>query len=139
MQSVKHLAALGLGKLLSRDDSDFLLLVELLVKLLVLLTNVLNEDETLVLGQHGQEVMSDIVEGSGLPKGLVKKSDFLNADTSVLGELTEDLGVSVELGQVHHILIDLEEGVVLGGSCEEHVGVATLDSVLVAGSLVVRS
>jgi len=45
--------------------------------------------------------------------------------------------VSVQIRQVHHILIHSEEGVGLRGSREEHVGVATLNRVFEAGRLVV--
>lgn len=101
-----------------RDDSDLLFLVELLVKLLIFTGDILNEYKSLVLSQNGQEVKGDGVEFSNFVENLVQLSDFLDADTTVLGELAEHSGVDVKLRKVHHVLVDVEQGITLGGSSE---------------------
>ena len=89
LKSLEDLTLLGLRQLLGRDNSNFLLLVELLVKLLVLASNILNVDKALVLSQNSKEVHSGIVERSNLLKGIVKLTNFLESNTAVLGKLTE--------------------------------------------------
>ena len=133
----EDLVSLGAGKLSSRDNCDFLLLVELSVQLLELLSNLLNEHKSLVLSKNSQEVDSGIGEGSSLEESLVEQFDFLLANTSVLGELTELLGVNIQLAEVGHVLVDVVESASLGGSGEENGSVSALDGVFLAGGSVV--
>ena len=72
---------LGRGQLLRRNNRDFLFLVELLVEFLVLASNVLNKDQALVLSQHGQEVVRNIMELGGLRQGFVQQGDLFDTDT----------------------------------------------------------
>lgn len=53
LQRSEHLRLLLVSQSLSREESDLLLLVELLVKLLVLGSNLLDEDQSLVLSKDG--------------------------------------------------------------------------------------
>lgn len=53
LQRSEHLCLLLVSQSLSREESDLLLLVELLVKLLVLGSNLLDEDQSLVLSKDG--------------------------------------------------------------------------------------
>lgn len=126
-----------LAQLIGRNDGDLLLLVELLVQLLVFAGDVLDVDQTLVLSQHGQEVHGAGVEWGDGFEGLVKFTDFFQADTAVFGELSEHLGVGVEFGKVHHVLVHVEESGLLGGSGEQNVGVATFDGVFIGRCFVV--
>ena len=50
MQGFQNVILLASGETLSGDDCDLFLLVKLLVQLLVLVSNRLNKDQTLVLG-----------------------------------------------------------------------------------------
>lgn len=71
LEGSKHLRFLAGVELICGDDGDFLLPIELLVQSLVQIRDLLDIDQTLVLGQHGQEVESDGVEVSRLFQGLV--------------------------------------------------------------------
>jgi hypothetical protein len=135
----EHFSLLNIVQSLSRDNSDLLLLVELLVELLVFTSDFLNEDETLVLSQHGQEVDWDVIERSSLKQSLVKLANLHGTNTAVLGELAEDFWVGIQFRQVHHVLVDFVKGLLLRCSGEEHVSVATFNSVLVAGGFIVGS
>lgn len=113
-----------------RNDRDLLFLVELLVQFSVLGANLLDVNETLVFSKDSQEVDCGIAERSSLSEGLVEQSHFFGTDTAILSEEAERLAMTIELLQVHHILVYVEEGVVLGGSGEENACIATLDRVL---------
>lgn len=78
---MQHLCLLGRGQLLRRNNRDFLFLVELLVEFLVLASNVLNKDQALVLSQHRQEVVRNIMELGGLRQGFVQQGDLFDTDT----------------------------------------------------------
>ena len=132
-----HLLLLDFGELRSRDNGDLLLLVEFTVQLNVPLRDLANEYETFVLGQHGQEVHRDGVELSSLLEDAVEVLDFLFADTTVLGEEFEVFGVLVELTEVNHVFVDVEESGVVGSGGEKNTGIATFNSVLLAWRLVV--
>jgi hypothetical protein len=81
-------------QLLSRDYSDLLLFVELLVELLVLLSNFLDEHETLVFGKDFNKLDCHCVEfGSSVLQSLIEGLNFLHSHACVLGELLERLGV----------------------------------------------
>jgi len=108
-----------------------------LVEFLVLLGDFLQVDQTLVLGEDGQEVESNVAELGSLAEGFVQLLDFFAADTTVLGEESELFAVRVEFCQVHHILVDGEESLLLGGSREENGSVTAFDGVLHAGWLVI--
>jgi len=71
-----------------------------------------------------------IAKRSSLFEGLVEQSDFFSTNTAILSEVTERLAMTVELLQIHHILVYVEEGVLLGGSREKNASIATLDRVL---------
>jgi len=114
----------------SRDDGDLLLLVELLIKLSVFLSDGLDEGESLVLSQNLQELNSKWVEIGDTLQSIVEFGDFLDTDTSVLGEKLETLGVIIEALDIGHIFVDGEEGFLLGGGGEENGGISSLDGVL---------
>ena len=121
----------------SRDDGDLLLLVELLIKLGVFLTNGLDEGESLVFGQNLEELNGKWVEIGDALQSLVELGDFLHTDSCVLGEKLETLRVVVEALDVGHILVDGVEGFLLGGGGEENGGISSLDGVLLGWGLVV--
>jgi len=118
LKSRKHLRLLVIVQWLSRNDSDFLLLVKLLVEFLVFNSDVFQRVKTLILRQHSQEVDSALVERSNRQKSLIHFSDFAQANTTILCEETERLAVSVELGQVHQVFVDVEESAFLGSGCK---------------------
>jgi len=89
LESSEHLRLLVIVQWLCRNDSDFLLLVKLLVEFLVFNSDVFQRVETLILSQHSQEVDSALVERSNRCESLVHFSDFAEAYTTVLGEETE--------------------------------------------------
>ena len=124
-------------QLLRRDDGDLLFLVELLVELRVLLSDLRNEVETLVLSKNRHELEGSVAEGSRLAESLVQLGDFSTTDSTVLGEETELLTVPVQLADVLEILVHAKEVTILRGSGEEDAGVTSLDSVLLRGWLVV--
>ena len=126
-----------MAQLLSGDDRDFLLLVELLVELLVLASDFFNVDETLVLSKHLQEVHGALMERCDGGEHLIQLADLLQSNTTILREVTEHLRVSVKIGQVHHILVHIIQRLFLGGSREKHVSVSALNGVFIAGCLVV--
>lgn len=139
LERAEDLLLLLSGEAVGREDGDLLLLVELLIELGVLVGNLLDEHETLVLSKDLNEADGDLVEITGLLQALVELLDLLEANTSVLGEELEGLGVAVELGQELHVLVHFIEGACLRSGGEEHGGVAARDGVLLGGGLVVGS
>jgi hypothetical protein len=139
LKSSQHLSLLARVQGLSRDDSDLLFTVQLLVKLLVSIGNGADVVESLVLGEDLNELVSDRVEVTDGPESIVELSDFLEADTSVHGEVAEGLGVLVQALQVSDILIDGEESAISGSRGEKDGSVATLDGVLHSRGLVIGS
>jgi len=137
LEGEENLVSLSVVQLIGRDNSDLLFLVELRVQFLVLLSNLLNENKSLVLSEHCQEVHSEVGEGGGLQKSVVQKFDFLSADTLVLGEHTEVLAVGVQLAKVNHILKHVVKGSLLGGGNEKNAGVSAFDGVFLAGGFVI--
>jgi len=79
------------GEVASRDDCDLLLLVEGSVQFAVLLCDVDDLSQTLVLGQDYHETQSGLAESSSLLESFVELSDLFRTNTTVFGELTEDL------------------------------------------------
>lgn len=120
LEAAEDLVLLILVELVGRDDSDLLLLVELLVELAVLLSNLLDEHKALVLSEHLDEAEGHLVEVASLLKASVEQLDFLDTDTSVEGEHLEGLRVGVELTEELHVFVDVVEGTFLRGGGEEH-------------------
>jgi len=69
------------------------------------------------------------VERGSFKEGLIEKPDFLLANTSVFGEQSEGLTVSVQLRKVHHVLVDIVESALLGGCGEKDTSVSAFDCV----------
>ena len=126
-------------ELRGRDDGDLLLLVELLVELGVLVRDAVEAVETLVLVQHLDESLSGSADTSNFLKDLVELSNLLRSDALVLSEESEHLAVLVDLLEVAHILEDVVEVAVHGGSGEEYAGVTAINGVFLGGRLVVSS
>lgn len=122
-----------------RDDGDLLLLVELLVELGVLVGDVVEAVETLVLVQHLDESLGGSADTSNFLEDLVELSNLLRSDALVLSEESEHVAVLVDLLEVVHILVDVVEVAVHGGSGEEYAGVTALNGVFLGGRLVVSS
>ncbi len=127
------------GEAVSRNDGDLLFLVELLIELGVLLSDLLDEHEALVLGEDLDEADGHVVEVTGLAQACVEGADLLAADTCVLGEHLEALAVGVDLAKEFHVFEHTVKGAVLGGSGEKDGCIAAWDGVLLGGGLVVGS
>ena len=81
---------------------------------MVLLSDFLDEHQSLVLSQYFNEPECHRVEVSTrVSQSLVEGLDLPDADTCVLGELLEGLGVVEELTKVHHVFIHIIEGTFL--------------------------
>lgn len=139
LEGCEDLLFFGGGEAVGGDDGDLLFLVELLVELGVLFGDLLDEHEALVFGEDFDEADGDCVEVACLLETLVELTDFLDADTRVLGEELEALRVGVELAQELHVFVDVVEGGLLGSGCEEDASVAARDGVFLGGRLVVGS
>lgn len=134
LESSEHLAFLGTGESLSRDNSDLLLLVEGSVVSSVLKSNLFDEVKTLVFGEYFHESQSSGVERSSFEEGSVELLDFGRTDTLVIGEHSEVFRGGVEFSNVGHVLVDRVEGFVLRGSREQNVSVSTLNSLFGNGA-----
>jgi len=108
-----------------------------LVKLAVSIGNLTNVDESLVLGQHLEELEGDIAEWSGGLESLVKLLDLLGSDSLVLSEESEGLAVGEELLKIFDILENVVELALSGGVSEKNTGVSAFDSIFLAWWLVV--
>ena len=126
-------------ELRGRDDGDLLLLVELLVELGVLVGDAVEAVETLVLVQHLNESLGGSADTSNFLKDHVELSNLLRSDALVLSEESEHFAVLVDLLEVAHILEDVVEVAVHGGSGEEYAGVTAINGVFLGGRLVVSS
>ena len=107
LETLEDLSLFILIKLVSGDDGDFLLLVELLIEFTVLLSDLLDEHEALVLSEDLDESQGHLVEVTRLLQAGVEQLDLLQAHTGVLGEVLEALGVGVKLAKVFHVFVDL--------------------------------
>lgn len=139
LESCEHLLLLLSGEAVSRNDGDLLFLVELLVKLGVLLSDLLDEHQALVLGEDLNEADGNFVEVAGLTQTCVEGADLLATDTGILGEHLETFAVSVDLSKEFHVFEDVVKGTVLGGGGEKDGCVAAWNGVLLRGGLVVGS
>lgn len=138
LQGAGHLFLLVLREGHSGDDRDFLLLVELLVQLLVLLSDVGEAVETLVLSQDGQETDGRRAERSNFLEGSEHLGHLYGANATVLGEQTEAVAVGVDFSEEVHVLVDFVQMRVLGGSDEKNTCVAALNGVFLRRRFVVR-
>ena len=128
---------MGSSESFSGDNGDLLLLVELGVEFRELVGDLVDEHEALVLGQDGEEIHGDGGEVGGLGQDPVEGSDFFFANATVLSQQSEIFRVLVELCKVDHVFVDVEESRVSGSGGEKNTGIASFDSVLLAGRLVV--
>ena len=110
----------GRVKWLSRDDGNLLLFVKLLVKLLVSVSDISDESQSLVFGQNFKELDSQWVEIANAAESLVELMDFFVSNTSVLSEKLEGLRVLIKTSNILHIFIDGVEGLLLGSTSEEN-------------------
>jgi hypothetical protein len=102
----------------------------LLIELLVLLSDFLNEHESLVLSKDFNELDGDWVEiSSSIEESLIEKLDFFHANTSVLSELLEALRVIIKLTKEHHIFKHIVETFLLRSSGEKNCSISAWDSV----------
>ena len=91
LQGSQDLSLLGGIQHISGDDGDLFFFVEQLVQLLVPGGNMIDVDQSLVLGQHLQELDGQLVEVSEASQSLVKGLDFSSSYTLVLSEESERL------------------------------------------------
>ena len=126
----KHFSLFSLGECLSRDDCDFLLLVERRVELHVLVGDLVDQHETFVLSQYFNEAQSHILNVAGLLQSLVDHSDFLRPDASVHCDHAELFDVLMQFLQVLHIAVNMVKRVASRRRREQHTGISTSNAFL---------
>jgi hypothetical protein len=80
-----------------------------------------------------------LVEWSSFKQCLIQKFDFLLADSGIFGKLSKWLAVSIQLRQIHHILINFVERFSLRSSRKQHTGITSLNSIFWARRFIVWS
>lgn len=129
-QSSQHLTLLIRVQSLCRNDRDFLLLVKKSIEFRISISNMANEGEPFVLCKNLQELHSQRMESSNTLQSLVELNDLLCADTCILREQVESLGVIVQTFEVDEVFVDGIECFLLGGRRKKNAGISSLDSVL---------
>jgi hypothetical protein len=122
---------------LSGYNSDFLFFIELLIKFHISIGDVIDVNKSFVLGQNLKELNSNWMECAYFLKSCVEQSDFFGANTTILGEHSECLGVIVQSFQVCNIFINCKQGTFLGCGCEKYCGISSFNSILGGWWLVV--
>lgn len=113
LQSLENFFLLTLGQDLCGDYCDFFFLVQKLVQFLVPLSDTADEREPFVLSKDFQELDGQWMESSDTLKSFVELCDFLETDSSVLGEQEEGFGVIVETLQIHNVFVNGEKRLLL--------------------------
>ena len=137
LQRCEHIALLRLVQVLSRDNSDLLLIVEQLVQFKIFLRNVIDVHESLTVAADLDEFVRHVVEVSDRAERIVEGIYFPVADSRVSGEELEIFAVFIERDKVSHVLVNFEKRVLQRGGGEEHGGEPALDCIFVDGGLVV--
>ena len=129
LQSREHFLFLFSLKFLGGYDSDFLLLIELLIQFHILLSHLLKVHKPFVFNQDLYEPYRQIIEIPEWLQRLIELLDFRMTHSCVQSELLEWLWVLVQLTQELHVFIHVIQCIDLTSWSKKHARIAARDCV----------